>query len=77
MQRDYNAYLHCVLDTILDTLPTPYREIIVLRYYENQDIPTVAATIGMTEKEARAAEKKAMRLIRTPSNLSMLSALKE
>ena len=77
VQRDYNAYLHCVLDTILDTLPTPYREIIVLRYYENQDIPTVAATIGMSEKEARAAEKKALRLMRTPSNIAMLSALKE
>lgn len=77
VQRDYNAYLHCVLDTILDTLPTPYREIIMLRYYENQDIPTVAATIGMTEKEARAAEKKAMRLMRTPSNIAILSALKE
>lgn len=77
VQRDYNAYLHCVLDTILDTLPTPYREIIVLRYYENQDIPTVAATIGMSEKEARAAEKKALRLMRTPSNIAILSALKE
>ena len=75
VQLDYIAYLHKALDTILDTLPAKYKEIIMLRYYENQDIPTVAATIGMTEKEARAAEKKAMRLIRTPSNLSMLSAI--
>ena len=58
VQRDYNTYLHGKLNTILDTLPAKYKEIIMLRYYENQDIPTVAATIGMTEKEARAAEKK-------------------
>lgn len=76
-QRDYIAYLHKALDAILDTLPAPYREIIVLRYYGNQDISTIAAAIGMSEKEARAAEKKAMRLIRTPSNIATLSALKE
>ena len=76
-QRDNIAYLRKALDTILDTLPTPYREIIVLRYYGNQDISTIAATIGMSEKAARAAEKKAMRLIRTPSNIATLSALKE
>ena len=77
VQLDYIAYLHKALDTILDTLPAKYKEIIMLRYYENQDIPTVAATIGMSEKEARAAEKKALRLMRTPSNIAMLSALKE
>lgn len=77
VQRDYNTYLHGKLNTILDTLPVKYKEIIMLRYYEDQDISTVAATIGMTEKEARAAEKKAMRLIRTPSNIAILSALKE
>lgn len=76
-QRDYIAYLHKALDAILDTLPAPYREIIVLRYYGNQDISTIGATIGMSEKAARAAEKKAMRLIRTPSNIATLSALKE
>lgn len=76
-QRDYIAYLHKALDTILDTLPAPYREIIVLRYYGNQDISTIAAAIGMSEKEARAAEKKAMRLLRTPSNIALLSAIKE
>lgn len=76
-QRDYIAYLHKALDAILDTLPTPYREIIVLRYYGNQAISTIAAAIGMSEKEARAAEKKAKRLLRTPSNIATLSALKE
>mgnify|MGYP003290669315 CR=1 FL=1 len=76
VQRDYNTYLHGKLNTILDTLPAKYKEIIMLRYYENQDIPTVAATIGMTEKEARAAENKAMRLIRTPSNIAMLSDIR-
>lgn len=76
-QRDYTANLRKALDTILAELPAACREIIVLRYYGDQDISTVAAFVGITEQAARAAENKAMRLMRTPSNLALLSAIKE
>ena len=76
-QRDYITNLRKALDTILAELPAACREIIVLRYYGDQDISTVAAIVGITEQAARAAENKAMRLMRTPSNLALLSAIKE
>lgn len=59
--------LRRVLDTLLDTIPDPCREVLELRYYEDLTRMEISDRLYFDYQEVRKLEDKGIRILRKPS----------
>lgn len=74
IERSYQGELHNALETAMATLPEEQRDVLRLRYWEQQTQDSIARTCGITRELARQTEQKALRGLRKPATVRPLKS---
>lgn len=70
----WRKQLQKAVETVMETVPEKYREVLRLRYWEDMTLEDIGDLCGISRERVRQMENKGIRILRQPKTASQLYA---